>query len=81
MLVDLHGPEVIAFVIVVIVMMMAMRAMHMAVRDFFVGRRAHFGHVQVETQGHAGQRMIAVQHDLVVGDIGDGEDQRFFVVA
>ncbi len=53
----------------------------MTVLHFLGSRRAHVDHRQVETQRHARQRVVAVQDDLVVGDVGHGEDGRFFVAA
>ena len=69
----------VAVIFIGMVVTMSMRAMHVAMRDFFVGRGAYFHHGQVETQCHAGQWMVTVENDLVVGDIGDGENHRFFV--
>jgi hypothetical protein len=66
--------------IIVVAMVVAMRAVHVLVRDFFFGCGAHVDHRQLEAQGHAGQRVIAVEDDLVVGDVGHGEDHRAFVV-
>ena len=58
-----------------------MRAVHVAVLDFFRRGGTHVDHRQVETQGHAGQRMVTVEHHLVVRDFGHGEDGRLFVAA
>ena len=44
-------------------------AMHVAVRDFLGTGGAHFGDGDVEHQRNAGQRMIAVDHDLAFGDV------------
>lgn len=63
------------FVVIDIPVMMPVFAMHMFMRDFFFGRSAHFRDIQCEAQCHTGQRMIPVQHDLVIGDIGHGKDQ------
>ena len=60
-------------------MVMAVCAMHVAMGDFFVGGFAHVSDGQREAQRDAGQWMVAVQHDFVVGDIGHREDHRFFV--
>lgn len=57
-------------------MMMTMRTVHVTVCDFLVGCLAHLDHVQLETQRHAGQRVIAVEDHLAVLDIGHGEDVR-----
>ena len=56
--------------------MMARRAMDMAMLDLVCGRRAHFGNSTGKHQGHAGQRMVAVDDHLVVRDVGDGVDQQ-----
>jgi hypothetical protein len=64
-----------------VAMVMAVGAVHVAVGDFFVGGGAHVDHRQLEAQRHAGQRMVAVEDDLVVGDVGDGEDHRFVVAS
>ena len=50
--------------------------------DFVFGGFANVLHGERETQRHAGQRVIAVEHDLVFGDVGDRVDQRIdFLVA
>ncbi|ESJ24120.1 hypothetical protein B551_0206175 [Cupriavidus sp. HPC(L)] len=56
------------------------RAVRVAVLHFFGGRFADLGDLQPETQRHAGQRMIAVEHHLVLGDIGNGIDHRILFV-
>ncbi len=60
---------------------MATGTMHMAMNNFFVGRGADFADLQVEPQCHAGQRMITVEHNFVVGDIGYGKDHGVIVFA
>ena len=35
---------------------------------------AHVEDLAIEAQPLAGPRMVAVEHDLAVGDVGDGED-------
>ena len=49
------------------------RAMHMAMRDLFLGRGPHAGHLEVEAQRLAGERMVAVQKDRGTLDLRDGE--------
>lgn len=50
----LHSPERVTVVIVIVMMTMAMGAVHVAVRNFLVGRGTHFSHIEVESEGHAG---------------------------
>ena len=69
---------VAVFAVIDLVMMTA-RAMHVTVFEFFRGGRAHVDHRQVEAQRHAGQWMVAIQDDLVIGDFGDGKDHRLIV--
>lgn len=52
--------------------MMAVFAVHVTVNELFAGRRAHIPDRTREDQRLTGKRMIAVDHDLVTGDIGDG---------
>ena len=60
----------------------AFRAMCVLMLDFVFGGFANVLHGERETQRHAGQRVIAVEHDLVFGDVGDRVDQRIdFLVA
>src|SRR4030095_440489 len=53
---------------------MAMRAMHMTVLDFFRRCCPNVQNATVETQSFARPRVIAVQHDFAVGNVGDRED-------
>ncbi len=48
--------------------------------DFIGGRRAHFAHRALENQPLARQRVVAVDHHLVLGDVGDGVDHPAVVV-
>ena len=57
-------------------MVMAMGAMHVPMLELFRGRRAHGVDRAKEAQRHAGQRMVAVDDHLVVGDIGNGIEER-----
>jgi hypothetical protein len=52
-------------------MMMAVRAMHMAVADLFGRGVAHVGNGAGEDQRDSGQRMITINHHLILGDVGD----------
>ena len=49
--------------------------------DFFGACRANGGDGAGEDQRHAGQRVIAVEHHLVVGDFGDAVEQDVVLVA
>ena len=62
-------------------LVVAMGAVHVLVRDFFVGGGADVHHFQFKAQGHAGQWVVTVQDYLVVGDVGHGEDHGFVVGA
>jgi hypothetical protein len=44
--------------------MVTMRAVHVAVLGFLVGRGTHRCDRAEETQRHSGKRMIAVDHDF-----------------
>ena len=57
-------------------MLVAVLAMHVAMRDLFGGGRAHVGHFQLELQFLAGQRVVAVQVDFLALDLHDVEDVR-----
>lgn len=67
-------------VLVAMTVIVAMRDVHMLMRDFFLCRRTDFCDVEVETQRDACQRMISVHRDLIVSDIGNGENQRVLFV-
>ena len=54
--------------------MVAVRAVHVPVLELFRRRRPHVEDRAVEAQPLAGQRMVAVDDHLAVGDVGDGED-------
>jgi hypothetical protein len=69
--VDLDRPVGIAFVVIVVMMTVAVGAMHMAMGDFLVCCGTYFSHIEFETQCHARQRMIAIQNNLVIGNIGE----------
>ena len=72
--------EVIAFFAVIfIAVVMSMRAMHVLMRDFFFSRFTHIRYFQCKAQRHTCQWMIAVEYNLVVSDIGNGENQRLLV--
>lgn len=83
---DRVAAEVIAFLAIVafivgVVVVMAMRAMHVLVGDFFFSGGAHVDHFQLEAQGHAGQRMVAVQDHFIFGDFSHGENHCVIVFA
>src|SRR5438128_7966759 len=52
-----------------------------AVADLGFGRRAHADHRAGEFDRHAGERMVGVEHYLVLGDVGHREDQVFVAAA
>src|SRR5690606_18283238 len=52
----------------------ATRAVHVTVRQLLGGGVAHVDHVDVEVQRLAGQRVVAVDRDLAILDLGDGDD-------
>ena len=52
---------------------MPVLAVDVAVRNLFRGGGAHIGDGTREQQCNAGQRVVAIDHDLLVGDVGDGE--------
>ncbi len=62
-------------------MMVAVRAVHVAVGELFRRRRTHAKHRAAEAQPLPSERMIAVDHDLAVGDVGDGVDDALLLVA
>lgn len=47
-------------------MMMAVRAMHVPVRQLFVGGGTNFDNAHIEIQHLAGKRMIAVNGDMLI---------------
>ena len=51
------------------------RAADAAGLDLLVGRLAHVAHDQRQAQGDAGERMVAVEHDVVGVDLGHGVDR------
>jgi hypothetical protein len=55
--------------------MMPVLAMGMAVGDFFCGGGTHAGDGAGKHECNASQRMVAIDHHLVVGDIGNGEQR------
>ena len=58
-------------------MVMPARAVHVAVGDFLFGGRTHVDDMAVEAQALACPGMIAIEHDLAFGDIGDREHRAF----
>src|SRR3989440_671170 len=46
-----------------------------AVSHLDIGGRAHADDGAGQLERHAGERMVGVEHDLVLGHLGDGEDQ------
>ena len=54
-------------------MMMPMLAMDMAMRYLFRSRHANSRHGAGEQERDAGQRVIAINDDLVIGDVGNGK--------
>lgn len=57
-------------------MMMSAGAMNMAVGDFLGTGFAHLDDFDGEMQGFSGQRMIAVDGDFVLVDLGDDHGDR-----
>ena len=55
------------------VVMMTAGAVHVTVREFFLGRGTHFGDLHVEVERLTGERMIAVHGHHVAGDAGDDD--------
>ena len=51
-------------------MMMTVRAVDVAVRDFFRGRGTHVEHLRVEAQPLARKLVIAVEHRLAIRNVG-----------
>src|SRR6185503_18055426 len=49
----------------------AVRAVRVAVRELLLGRRAYFDDLDVERQRPAGERMIEIQVDVEVADLDD----------
>jgi len=47
---------------------------HRSLGDFLVHGNAHITHLQRQAQGQAGQRVVAVQHHVLVVHLGDGVD-------
>src|SRR5688572_21303339 len=62
--------------IVLTSMVVAALAMDVPVRNLFRQRGAHAGHLQVELERLARQRVVAVQQDLVALDLHDVEHVR-----
>src|SRR6187551_123353 len=56
--------------------MVAVRAVGVAVLQFFVRRRPYRGDRAREIERLPGERMIAVNYHLFIGDVGDRIDQR-----
>ena len=54
--------------------------MHMPMGQLCRTGRAHAGHDAVESERLAGQRVIAVHSDFVVGHLDHGEEQIIIVV-
>src|SRR6266853_1466285 len=46
-----------------------------AILNLDLGGRAHVDDGAGQLERHAGERMVGVEHDLVLGHVGDGEDQ------
>mmetsp|Transcript_12761 Transcript_12761/g.20007 ORF Transcript_12761/g.20007 Transcript_12761/m.20007 type:complete len:215 (+) Transcript_12761:256-900(+) len=51
------------------------RLAHRAGLDFLFGGGPHVGELQVHAQADAGQRVVAVEHDMLGVDLGDGVDR------
>ena len=54
-------------------MVMTMRSMYMTVRNFFRAGFPDLDHMQRETQGHPGQRVVAIEDHLAISDISHGK--------
>ena len=52
----------------------SVRAMDVAMRDFFGGRLAHALHFCLEAEGEASERVVAVQGGVGVADVADVEE-------
>ncbi len=67
---------VVMVVIVTVVMAMIVTAatgtVHVAVSQLFGGRGTHVLDLDLEAQGHTGQRMVAIHLDELFGDFDDG---------
>jgi hypothetical protein len=59
----------------------AMCAVHVAMRELFRRRRTHIEDRAIEAQPLPGQLMIAVDDDLALGDVGDRVDDAVLIVA
>ena len=59
--------------------MMTFRAMNMTVCDLFLGSIAHIDHGHIEVQVDAGKRMIAIDHNMLLGNFAHGNDQHFTI--
>ena len=57
-------------------MMMAMRPVHMTVRNFFFSGSANFCHGKCKAQGLSGQRMVAIKQDRLPLDRHHGKHTR-----
>ena len=53
---------------------MATFTVDVAVSDFFVAGVTHIDHLDLEVQALAGQRVVAVDSDVVAVDVADGDD-------
>ena len=56
-------------------------AMHMAVLDFFCAGRANRRDRAGKNQGHASQRVIAIENNLVVGNFSNAIDNEVIFAA
>src|SRR5713226_211358 len=52
-----------------------------AISNLDVGGRAHTDNGAGQLERHSGKRMVGVEHDLVLGHVGDREDQVCVVTA
>lgn len=62
-------------------MVMAAGAVHVTVRELFFGSVTHVGDLDGEVQGLAGQRVVAVDGDVVAFDLADGDVDAALVIA
>src|ERR1700760_4982616 len=59
---------------VVVVVMMTVGAVHVTVLQFLLARLAHVEHLGREAQRDARERMVRVEYDGLVGEVGHRED-------
>lgn len=65
---------------IIMVMMMAVRAMYMAMLQFFMAGIAYVYHADIVIKGYTGQGRVAIDGDFIAVDFGNGDGNEMAVI-